>query len=341
MLAKNVNNCTLPLIPRSSELLEELTDMRLPIIGQSVRQNDRVWHARKPSIIWDVKKNVRAGDPPEKVRPIVQQLLQSRFRRSTIVYTDGSKCEQSVGAAFFNSGIARTFSLPKDCSIFSAEAYAIKMAINIPNMSNELVVLTDSASCLLALEAGKSRHCWIQEIEKLAQSKPLRFCWIPGHAGINGNSEADRLANEARMQPAIEVPIPWEDALRTVKQAIRRRWDIQWFETREAKLREVKCDTNRWTERGSTVDQRVLTRLRIGHTRLTHTFLLKKEPPPNCDCCGTVLDIRHIIIECSKYEDERRTNSIGNSLRDALSNSVQKTNQMLCFLLETRLYSKI
>jgi ribonuclease HI len=234
MLAKDENNSTLPLIQRGLERLEELTGTRLPIISQLVRQSDRGWHARKPCIVWDVKTNIRAGDPPGKVRPIVQQLLNTRFHRSTIVYTDGSKSEESVGAAFFNSGIARTCNLPKQCSIFSAEAYAIKMAMEIPNISNELVIFTDSASCLLALEAGTSRHPWIQEIEKKSQNRPVHFCWIPGHAGIRGNEEADRLANEARRHHANEIQVPGEDALRTAKKEIRSRWNNQWYESRDS-----------------------------------------------------------------------------------------------------------
>ena len=37
------------------------------------------------------------------------------------------------------------------------------------------------------------------------------------HAGVIGNIEADRLANEARQQPPINIQLPAEDALRVVK----------------------------------------------------------------------------------------------------------------------------
>lgn len=101
--------------------------------------------------------------------------------------------------------------------------------------------------------------------------KQVRFRWIPGHASINGNTEADRLANEARWQPAIETPLPGEDALRSVKEAIRRCWQNQWHGKRDVKLCEIKHDTFRWKDRDNAADQRALTRLRRGHTRLTHS----------------------------------------------------------------------
>jgi exonuclease III/ribonuclease HI len=342
ILAKSQNSSSLPLIRRTSDRLADLTGTALPAVGHLTRQSDRVWHTRKPSIVWDVKRSVHAGDPPEKVRPVVQQLLATRFNRSVVVYTDGSKCEDTVGAAYQTNGVTGMYSLPNQFSIFSAEAYAIKMALSIPNINTETVILTDSASCLLALEAGESKHPLIQEIEDIIRNKQVRFCWIPGHAGIRGNVEADRLANEARRQPTIDIPIPGEDVFRAVKQAIRRQWDNQWFDLRDAKLREIKDDTHRWTDRSSTADQRVLTRLRIGHTRLTHTFLLKKEPPPTCECCGTILDVRHLILQCRKYENERRANEINTtSLRDALSNAEDRIRKLIKYLHETQLYKKL
>ena len=216
------------------------------------------------------------------------------------------------------------------------------MAVSIPNIRNEIVILTDSASCLLAIESGTSKHPWIQEIEKISQNKSVRFCWVPGHAGISGNTEADRLANEARSQPVIDVALPGEDALRAVKAALRHRWEYQWYNTRDAKLREVKPDTHRWKDCDNAADQRVLTRLRIGHTRLTHSFLLEKKPPTNCECCGTIVDVRHLLLQCRKYEKERQENDISmTSLVEVLGNDENCIRELLKFLKDTCLYTKL
>ncbi|XP_062537993.1 uncharacterized protein LOC134206306 [Armigeres subalbatus] len=342
IMTKCSNNSTLPLIRRASDRLGEITGTTLPAIDQLARQSDRVWHARRPSIVWDVKNCVRAGAPPNRAIPVVQELLSTRFRSSTVIYTDGSKSDDTVGAAFHTTGLAGSFSLPQACSVFSAEAYAIKKAVLTPNTDGEIIILTDSASCLLALESGTSKHPWIQEIENLVHNKLIRFCWIPGHAGISGNTEADRLANEARRQPAIDMPIPGEDALRAMKQAIRWRWNRQWHDSRDEKLREIKNDTLRWMDQSSPADQRALTRLRIGHTRLTHTFLLKKDPPPTCECCGTIVDVRHIILHCQKYKQQRQDNDINTtSLRAALGNADEATKRLLLFLQQTNLSKQL
>ena len=49
----------------------------------------------------------------------------------------------------------------------------------------------------------------------------------------------------------------------------------------------------------------VLSRLRIGHTRLTHGFLMKKEPQPFCEDCLVPLTVRHLLIECPSLLDAR------------------------------------
>ena len=50
----------------------------------------------------------------------------------------------------------------------------------------------------------------------------------------------------------------------------------------------------------------VFNRCRIGHSRLTHEFLLKGEPPPECIPCNCPLTIKHLLIECVDFNDVRQ-----------------------------------
>ncbi len=58
-----------------------------------------------------------------------------------------------------------------------------------------------------------------------------------------------------------------------------------------------------------------LARLRTGHTRLTHGYLVSRETQPFCDDCLVPLTVRHLLVECpslvelqeqclSRYRDE-------------------------------------
>ena len=45
----------------------------------------------------------------------------------------------------------------------------------------------------------------------------------------------------------------------------------------------------------------VMARLHIGHSFVTHSFLLKGEEPPLCIGCDKRLTIEHILLTCSDF----------------------------------------
>ena len=57
------------------------------------------------------------------------------------------------------------------------------------------------------------------------------------------------------------------------------------------------------------IDEVIINRLRIGHTRLTHSFRMENRPhPPLCDQCegDHELTVKHILIECNFLKIIRR-----------------------------------
>ena len=50
----------------------------------------------------------------------------------------------------------------------------------------------------------------------------------------------------------------------------------------------------------------VLNRLHIGHSYLTHFFILRKEEAPVCIACNVVLTVQHILIECADLLEIRK-----------------------------------
>jgi len=55
----------------------------------------------------------------------------------------------------------------------------------------------------------------------------------------------------------------------------------------------------------SCYDSVLLNRLRIGHFRLTHSYLLCGDAPPTCQSCGIPLTVKHILVECTNLRDIR------------------------------------
>ena len=48
-----------------------------------------------------------------------------------------------------------------------------------------------------------------------------------------------------------------------------------------------------------------LCRLRIGHTRLTHGYLMTGDAQPSCNDCLVPLTVKHLLIECPSLGEIR------------------------------------
>ena len=83
----------------------------------------------------------------------------------------------------------------------------------------------------------------------------------------------------------------------------------------------------------------VLARLRIGHTWLTHAYLLKSEEVPKYIPCFTQLSVQYILLECADFATLRDIFVNAQSMRQ-LFESV-KPEFVLDFLREINILNKI
>jgi hypothetical protein len=153
----------------------------------------------------------------------------------------------------------------------------------------------------------------IQHIYKSisSSSQKVSFLWIPGHSGIDGNVKADELAKAAcDLQVITSIALSPQEASKIVFQRISHFAQDEWEkDTKGRHTYKIKPVINKWTS--SNCDRRtkevVLARLRIGHTRLTHEYLLNRDPSPLCPQCNVSLSIEHIILDCPRYNLQRKT----------------------------------
>ena len=54
-------------------------------------------------------------------------------------------------------------------------------------------------------------------------------------------------------------------------------------------------------------DEVIIHRLRLGHTHLTHSYLLKRELPPVCESCQLPLTVEYILLFCSCHSAIRKS----------------------------------
>ena len=86
-------------------------------------------------------------------------------------------------------------------------------------------------------------------------------------------------------------------------------------------------------------EQVILTRCRMGHSRLTHSYLLNNEERPECIPCNSIFSLKHVLIDCVDVADVRQTFYNANSLSNLFTNVAGDT--ILQYLKEIDLYTKI
>ena len=91
------------------------------------------------------------------------------------------------------------------------------------------------------------------------------------------------------------------------KRYILNKWQILWNNSVGNKLFEIKpvIGQSQTVVRNIRQEEVFLAGLRIGHTRNTHSYLLKREEPPYCFGCDALFTIRHFLLECDDFSHIR------------------------------------
>ena len=77
----------------------------------------------------------------------------------------------------------------------------------------------------------------------------------------------------------------------------------------------------------------------IGHTRLTHQYLLRREEPPQRPSCNCALTVVHTLLECQQYNSVRQKYFSVTTLKELFD--TVNSDDILSFLIDIRLYSRI
>ena len=234
------------------------------------------------------------------------------------LYTDGSRNSGGVGCAFVHGDMKYKTKLNHLYSIFTAEAVAFLQAINYIRLNclQKSVICVDSLSVLLALQGGNSRHpLIIDSCDMLHSLKDDNFdcfiLWVPAHCGISGNEVADAQAKQAATTPGLEedYEVTLQEYVPFLRTACHVKFNQLWADyDRQTCLKDIKPEAGQWASSTRVVrrEEIVLCRLRLGHTRLTHSFILDHEARPECVQCDSYLTVKHILIDCLMYADLRR-----------------------------------
>ena len=301
---------------------------------------------KKPKVNLDLIKYKKCNTPTIVFEKEVKS-LQEQYQDHIHIFTDGSKDNMAVGSASHSVIGDRVCGLSIHSSVFTSECIAIQMALKTIESShqNKFIIFSDSLSALQSISniAVKNPHIHkiISHLETLYNNgKDIIFCWIPSHTGIKGNEEVDAMAKVGLELNPENNRITASDCKPVINNMIRSRWSNRWQEQTNNKLYQIQNHLGLWPKafQARRRDETVLSRIRSGHTKLTHSFLLRGEDPPICIPCDCNLTISHILLDCLDFRDIREHFYSCKTMKD-LFNIIH--HLIFAFLKETGLYEKI
>ena len=151
------------------------------------------------------------------------------FPEDTLIcFTGVSRADSGTGtgSGIFGLRPNRSFSFPliKFATVFQIEIYTILQCAceNIRKAYNNkrILIFSDSQAALKALSRPKVTSGLVAEclnaLSALVSLNEVTLAWMPGHRGISGNEEADKLARLAPDMPLLAyLSVRQEKQLRT------------------------------------------------------------------------------------------------------------------------------
>ena len=285
----------------------EAAGLNLDQVAEQLIAEIPPWTIQIPRIIFDLCQFKKSETDNSIFINSFHEILEC-YKDYVHLYTDGSKDGAKVGAALVTPAFNVQSHLPDNMSIFTAELKALLLALEFiaDSESERFVIFSDSLSSLQAIGNQKVESPLIWDFLYcytclLNEGKEIILCWLPSHIGIKGNEIADTAAKSAIELPISKFNSSYTDQRAQINEYIKDCWQSFWDHQKNlSKLHFVQSTLGEWPiyNRSTRREEVVLARLTAGHTRLTHSYLLKNEPVPVCVPCHDQYNVPHILLDC-------------------------------------------
>ena len=302
----------LPVIGRARCLAENLN---IPINTIETFKNEELYTSNNIIVKYNLLKE-KSKYSSIQFQQDFNCLVDTYYRNTIKVYTDGSKIDNRCGCAFYVDiapPVIVSKRLPRTCSVFNSEIYAIFRALLFIKDSDfqEFVIFSDSLSALQFLANSKMDHRIKLNIHKILNTcnKTITFEWCPGHSGIAGNEISDAAAKESLTKGTIvNLPLLFDDCKSLVTKLIFNQWQLKWT-SYNGRMKTFKPILGDWKSsyRKPRKDEKILSRLRTDSCffRIQHYLYPNKFNKDFCQLCNVYTTVGHILVDCPRYQRYR------------------------------------
>jgi len=199
----------------------------------------KCWLLTTPTILFDLLQSdmmqTTKSNTPSDTYISKYNEIRSLYPQHIPVFTDGLKQGNHTATGVVLKSHIITKRLPNSVSIYTAELYAILLALNelSKQQHKHHLLFSDSLSSLNSIGNKKLDHPITSQIllkyhNLFTHSYNIIFCWLPSHVGIAGNEKAYKAAKSALNKPILRIPIPCTDLKPIINKYIHDKWQQTW-----------------------------------------------------------------------------------------------------------------
>ena len=302
----------------------------------------------------DVSLNKYKKDStPNDVYKTLFNELKDKYNKYKMIFTDASKRNEIITYAITQDNTTiKVARLEEYSSIYSAEIISINETIKkFEKKKGKYIICTDSLSAIQAISNPKNSEYYANNIrKKIIKLEPkFKILWLPGHAGIPGNELADTIAKEALLSPLLTTPnYNTNDITRYINKTFNTKTQNIWEQTSDwyKQINKNQLSIRDWSPKLGSIsrfEKTKITRLRLGHTSITHTYA-NGRPPTVCKFCTEFTEkyLEHLINDCRIFNNHRKKTINSMKLTNILNNINPKTiEKLIQYLKNTKIINEI
>ena len=153
----------------------------------------------------------------------------------------------------------------------------------------------------------------------------------------------DKQAKTSLSLEPTSFKIPFSNFKPSINKYILEEWQTTWNNSIGNKLLDIKPTIGEYQSvvRNIRREEVVLARLRLrlGHTRVNHSYLLQGEEQPQCVGCDAPFTVHHFLSECGEFAQVRNNCFHVDNMKELFQDI--HIDSIMTFLRQINLFNKI